>query len=90
MVNKLTVLESSSVLKNSGVFVRMISYLPLWETMKKRGLTTYDLIYKNGLSANTVHRIKNNNAITTKTLDELCFILNCKVSDIIEYVESDE
>lgn len=58
--------------------------------MKKCGLTTYDLIYKNGLSANTIHRIKKNNAITTKTLDELCFILNCDVYDIIEYVESDE
>ena len=68
----------------------MISYAPLWETMKKLGLTTYDLIYKNGISSNTVHRIKNNNAITTKTLDELCFILNCSVSDIIEYVEADE
>ncbi len=68
----------------------MISYAPLWNTMKQRGLTTYDLIYKNGLSANTIHRIKNNNATTTKTLDELCFILSCNVSDIIEYVESDE
>ena len=68
----------------------MISYAPLWETMKRRCLTTYDLIYKNGISSNTVHRIKNNNAITTKTLDELCFILKCSVSDIIEYIESDE
>lgn len=68
----------------------MISYSPLWETMRKQGLTTYDLIFKNGISSNTVHRIKNNNAITTKTLDELCFILNCNVSDIIEYVESEE
>ena len=68
----------------------MISYAPLWETMRKQGLTTYDLIYKNGISSNTVHRIKNNNAITTKTLDELCFILNCNVSDIIEYVGSEE
>ena len=71
-------------------YTGMISYAPLWETMKKLGLTTYDLIYKNGISSNTVHRIKNNNAITTKTLDELCFILNCSVSDIIEYVAADE
>ena len=68
----------------------MISFAPLWETMKKQSVTTYDLIYKNGISSNTVHRIKNNSAITTKTLDELCFILNCKVSDIIIYIESEE
>ena len=64
----------------------MISYRPLWETMRNRGFTTYDLIYKNGMSANTIHRIKNNKAITTNTIDELCFILKCSVSEIIEYV----
>ena len=28
--------------------------------------------------------------ITTKTLDDLCFILNCSVSDVIEYTQADE
>lgn len=58
--------------------------------LQKKNMSTYDLIYKNGLSANTIHRIKHNCAITTKTLDELCFILNCNVSDIIEYVKEQE
>jgi len=68
----------------------MISYAPLWKTLKKKGLTTYDLIYKNGLSANTIHRIKKNEAITTRTLDDLCFILNCNVYDIIVYIPPEE
>jgi len=53
-------------------------------------MSTYDLIYKHGLSANTVHRMKNGKAITTKTLNELCFILKCSVSEIVEYHETDE
>lgn len=53
-------------------------------------MSTYDLIYKHGLSANTIHRMKNCKDITTKTLNELCFILKCSVSEIIEYRESDE
>lgn len=65
----------------------MISYEPLWETLNRRDMSTYDLIYKQGMSANTVYRIRHNQAITTKTLNELCFILKCKVSDIIEYIE---
>lgn len=68
----------------------MISYAPLWATMSKKAISTYDLIYRHGLSANTVHRLKKGRDITTKTLNELCFILKCSVSDIIEYRESDE
>ena len=55
--------------------------------MNNRGITTYDLIYKQGINANTIHRIKHGEAVTTKTLDDLCFILKCEISDIIEYRE---
>ncbi len=68
----------------------MIIYDPLWRTLNEKNLSTYDLIYRFGLSANTVHRIKNGKAITTNTLNELCFILKCSVSDVIEYIESDD
>ena len=65
----------------------MISYRPFYETLLRRGITEYQLIYKQGLSANTLHRMKHGEAISTKTLDVLCFILQCNVSDVIEYVE---
>ncbi len=68
----------------------MISFEPLWKTLSERGITTYELIYRHGLSANTIHRIKHSEAITTKILNELCFILKCSVSDIIAYIESDD
>ena len=68
----------------------MITYDPLWKTLNDRNMSTYDLIYKHGLSANTIHRIKNGKAITTSTLNELCFILKCSVSELIEYRESEE
>ena len=68
----------------------MITYDPLWKTLNDRNMSTYDLIYKFGLSANTIHRIKNGKAVTTNTLNELCFILKCSVSDLIEYRESEE
>ena len=68
----------------------MISYSPLWNTLNKHDMSTYDLIYKHGLSANTIHRMKSGKPITTKTINELCFILQCSVSEIIEYHESDQ
>ena len=63
----------------------MISYEPFYRTLIQKNITEYHLIFKQGISANTIYRIKQGKAITTKTLDELCFILDCQVSDIIEY-----
>lgn len=63
----------------------MISYRPFYRTLLKRNKTEYELIFKEGLSANTLHRMKKGLPITTKTLDTLCFILNCDVQDILEH-----
>lgn len=64
---------------------KMISYKPFYETLFKKGITEYYLIFKQGFSANTLHRIKKGEAISTKTLDALCFALECDVSDIIKF-----
>lgn len=65
---------------------KMISYRPFYQTLLKRGITEYHLIYKEGFSANILHRMKHGQNITLKTLDTLCFILDCDIPDIIEYV----
>ena len=61
----------------------MISYKPFYETLLKKNVTEYSLIYKEGISANTLYRMKKGLPITTKTLDALCFIFDCEVSDIL-------
>lgn len=66
----------------------MISYRPFYETLQKKGITEYELIFKHGMSANTIWRMKKGQAITTKTLDTLCFILDCSVSEILEHDKS--
>ena len=70
---------------NIILVIRMISYKPFYNTLFKRGLTEYHLIFKEGFSANTLHRIKKGEAISTKTLDALCFVLDCEVEDIIKF-----
>lgn len=64
----------------------MISYAPLYETMKEKGFTTYTLINKHGISRSLIDRLKHNKPITTVTLDDLCRILDCRVEDIIVYI----
>ncbi len=63
----------------------MISYQPFYDTLLKKGITEYALIFKHGVPANTLHRMKHGQAITTNTLDTLCEILGCSVSEILEY-----
>ena len=65
----------------------MIRYDPFWETLKKKNITTYALITKHNISSATIDRMKKGGGISTMKIDDLCRILKCTVSDIIEYTE---
>ena len=64
----------------------LISYRPLYQTLLRKGVTEYNLIYKQGMDSNTIHRMTHGKAITTTTLNTLCEILNCRVEDVLEYI----
>ena len=64
----------------------MITYKPFYETMKKKGITTYKLINTHGLSRSLIDRLKHDKPITTVTLNDLCKILDCSVEDIMQYI----
>ncbi len=68
----------------------MISYEPLWRTMKAKGATTYTLQVKGEISSSTVRRLKAGESVSTNTLDTLCKILNCGLSDVVEYMADTE
>ncbi len=68
----------------------MISYQPLWDTMKKQNITTYKLITYYKFSTNTIRRMKHGLCINTKTLNSLCLVLNCRVQDVICFEPSKE
>lgn len=67
--------------------MEMISYEPFYETLLKKGITEYNLIFKQGFSANTLYRIKKGEAMSTKTLDALCYALDCDITDIIKFTK---
>lgn len=68
----------------------MISYEPLWATMKERKITKYQLIYHWGISSNTLRRMRHGEPINSNTLNELCLILNCKVEDVLRFDATNE
>lgn len=67
----------------------MISYAPLYKTMKEKGVTTYKLINQFGVSRSLIDRLKHNKPISTVTINDLCIFLDCRVEDILEYVKDD-
>ncbi|MDD5833106.1 MAG: helix-turn-helix transcriptional regulator [Clostridiales bacterium] len=68
----------------------MISFDPLWDTLKKRNISQYKLIKQYGISSGQLDRLRKNGNISTYTLNQLCVILNCKLEDIAVFVnESD-
>lgn len=66
----------------------MISYEPLFQTMKEMGITSYRLI-KMGFPQSNYYAIKRGENISTHTVDQLCRLLGCGVADIMRY-ENDE
>ena len=65
----------------------MITFTPLWKTMQEKGVTTYTLRVKHAMSHATVQRLQRNLPVSTITLNRLCEILDCPLSDIAEHVK---
>ena len=68
----------------------MIDYTPFWKTLEQSSENWYTLTAKHRLSHSTLHRLKHNKDISTKTLNDLCRILNCSVQDILQYIPNEE
>ena len=66
--------------------VTIISFSPLWDTMKKKEISQYRLL-KSGIDNKTLDSLKKNKNITLLTLEKLCCILDCLPNDIVEFIE---
>ena len=78
-------MQLQEIYKSGGT--DMITYDPLWETMKTRGVSQYRLIKNYGVSSGQINRLKKNAYVSTHTIEVLCQILNCRVEDIMQYDE---
>ena len=68
---------------------QMIDYSPFWRTLEKSDENWYTLTTKHHMSHSTLHRLKHNLDVSTRTLNDLCRILHCNIEDIVTYVPSD-
>lgn len=66
----------------------MISFEPLRKKLAERKISTYFLRNKCGkynLDSKTIQRLMRDESVSTYTLNSLCNILECDLSDIMEF-----
>lgn len=65
----------------------MLDYSPLWDTMRKNGISQYQLL-KSGIDNKTLDSLKKNKNITLLTLEKLCRIIGCTPNEIVRFEEN--
>lgn len=64
----------------------MFKYDKLWITLEKKGISQNMLIRDYNLSKGQLDRLKHNEVVYTSTLNKLLNILECDITDIMEYI----
>ena len=67
----------------------MISYEPLFVTLKEKGISSYRL-EKMGFARSTYYAMKEGKRVSTNTIDQLCVLLQCEVSDIMKFIPPED
>ena len=61
-----------------------ISYQPLWDTLKERGMRKEDLRLAAGLTSNMIANMGKGKNISMETLVRICEALNCGIMNVIK------
>lgn len=65
----------------------MISFEPLWKTLKRKNISQYKLIKDYNISTGQLDRLRKNGNVSTYTLNQLCKILDCNLDEIAIYIK---
>lgn len=63
----------------------MISFEKMWPFLQSKGISQYSLIHDYQISPSQISRLKNNENVTTYTINRFCKLLDCDITDIMEY-----
>ena len=64
-----------------------ISYQPLWNTLKERGMRKEDLRLAAGLTTNMIANMGKGKNISMETLVRICEALNCGIMNVIRFAQ---
>lgn len=64
------------------------SFKPLKRTLVERDITMTELRERTGIAPNTFTKINKNEWVALKIIAQICEELNCRIEDVIEFVEA--
>lgn len=67
----------------------MISYEPLWNTLKEKGISQYEFL-KMGIGNRLLDALKKNRSITMYTLERICKMLDCSADSVVCFKDDEE
>jgi len=67
----------------------MISYGPLWKTLKEKQVTQYQLINNYDIDRRLLSALRANRNITALSIERLCKALDCTPNEILEFLDED-
>lgn len=78
-----------TIYETMGVAV-IFTYEPLWNTLKKKGISQYDLIKVHHVSTGTLDSLRKNKSVTMNTLHDLCIAIDCQIQDVVQVIKDNE
>lgn len=68
----------------------MITYDVFWKTLQIKGFSQYRLTKEHGISASVFTRMRRNEYLGLRKIEDLCKILDCDISDIVKYIPDEK
>lgn len=65
----------------------MVSYKPLFKILLERDMTKSQLREAVGFSMATLAKMSKGEYVSMKTIENICKFLNCRVEDVIEFID---
>lgn len=66
------------------------SYKKLWKLLIDKDMSKADLHKAAGLSSSTMTKLRHGEDVSMSALRKICTVLNCNISDIVEFVTAEE
>ena len=64
--------------------IHLFTYAPLWQTLKDKGISQYELIKTYHISTGTLDALRKNKSVTMNTLHDICVILDCPIEAVVK------
>lgn len=67
-----------------------VNYKKLFDMLIDRNMTAVELQKAAGYSANVSTRMRRNEYVSLESMEKICKVLNCKVDDILEFLDDND